>query len=710
MPLSDADFVHENSGAVTTAGTSHVVSLAGADSTVAGNTVLVFMKTGASGATPPAGFVVDKDAGTLLVVFRKSDVAAGEGLAGSTPWTFTTAGNTTSEWYVVELSNVDPVEPLDASVTATGGPSNGGTLSTGTTLLNAGLHTAVFAAFGATKVGASTESWSGYTNGFEEVVDLDSVGAQLAVARKFVTGTTGTFSTTATLATTQGGAVTSYALIVAYRSADSPIVAPLAHFVGFEWGTHGGINSHTTPSPATNMMGSLITNAGTWGTNYLIQAGSARSSNYGLRVTQAAAATSVIIGSGSLPSGSVGCNVRVVSATGTPIVFSVMNGSLQTGAQLLYDATNQKLGVRAGTTGTVSWESGTTPLNTWRWVDLRVKTNTSTWLVEWRVETGAGIYTDQAAASQTGQTPGNRCGALNVCGSATQTMTADLDDICISNSWTAYPLGPHEVKLLTVDPAGTPSVSGTSTNFSVFTANGTLAAWNAVNARNAVDEVPPTISASADGVVQTAVAASDYIEFPMATYALGPDETCVGVRMLCPEWGGTGTGTGTIGYRGWDGTTETVLIAASASYDPDSLTAISSTHPRWACAMWQSVNGWTQAELDAAAVRVGFSTDATPDMGVHAVYLEIAVGKTRSQQLFGDLASLEADPNRGGAVSITVDAAAGQDADLYYEEGGSPTTVPVTGGTSHTEQINAVFVEDTNYAALYLPPEPAPVD
>jgi hypothetical protein len=96
-------------------------------------------------------------------------------------------------------------------------------------------------------------------------------------------------------------------------------------------------------------------------------------------------------------------------------------------------------------------------------------------------------------------------------------------------------------------------------------------------------------------------------------------------------------------------------------------------------------------------------------MGVDAVYLEVAVGKTKTQQLFGNLASAEVDPTRLGAVSLTIAAPdAGGDSSLYYEESGSPTTVPVTGGTTTTQQLNAMFAEDTNYIAAYWPPEGVP--
>jgi hypothetical protein len=692
VALSDANVVQENTG-TTAAGTSHAVTLP--SGTTAGNTLVVVIYTQGTGANPPTGVVAAKAQG-VTQVFYKSDLAAGE-----TSWTFTSAGTTPTLWYATELSNIDVTTPVDATAgVTTNAIGNGGTSSTGTTALNAGLSTVAFAVFGVNVAGGS---WSGYTNGFEEVADLNAAAGQtLGVARLFENSTTRTFQSTATL--TAGGSSTADAVMVAFRAADSPIVAPLVHLLGFEWGTHGGINSHTG---STNMTSSPLTGApsGTFGTNYLIQAGSARASSYGLRIVQAGAAAYVRCGNISTSYSALGFNVRVVSATGTVVVADLNTNGLAAAAQLLYDSAATKFGVRVGSTGTTSWQSGTTALNTWVWIDLRVKTDTTTWHAEWRIETGANTYTDQTAADLTGQATVTLQATLLLGGNAAQTMTADYDDLVMSTYYVAYPLGPHQIRLLTVDPAGTPTVSGTTTNFSVFTANGTLGAWNATNARNAVDEVPPTISASADGVTQTASAATDYIEFPMSTYTLGPTEFVNGVRMLAPLWSGTGAGAGDLAIRGYDGTTETALATAS-QITPGAPTAISATVPVWRCAMWQSTNGWTQAELDAAALRVGFSGDATPDMGVEAVYLEVAVGKTRTRALFGNFASIEEDPTRLGVVSVTTTAPdAGGDSSLYYETSGSPTTVPVPDATTVTTQINAPDQPTTNYIAAYWPPE-----
>jgi hypothetical protein len=706
MPLSAENFVHENSGKITSVGTNHVVSLAGTDSTTAGNTVVVVLSTDV-GPAAPAGFVLDKQVGIYLSVYRKSEVAAGE-----TSWTFTTVGTTLSSWYVAELSGVDPVEPLDASAGTFGGgtTANGGTRSTGTAPLNAALDTVVLAGFDAQQPGSDTQSWSAYTNGFEEVADIATAGARgLAVARKFVTGQTGTFESTATFATS-GAAANTQGVLAAYRAADSPIAAPLAHIQGFGHGTHGGINSHTGADSMT--AAAFSGTGGTWGTSYLIQAASARNSNYGLQIVATGAAAYVRAGSVNAPSGSAGFDVRVVSATGTVVVASITASTGTHLAELLYDTSTSQFGIRCGTTGTVSWQSGTTALNTWVWVDIRWKTNTSTWHAEWRLETGTDTYTEQSAADLAGQATTNYY-MVELGRSSAQTMTADYANVCLSRYYVAYPLTPHQIRLLTVDPAGTPTLSGTSTNFSVFTANGTLGAWNAVNARNAVDEVPPDVSATADGVCQTAVAASDYIEFPMAAPTVAADEVIGGVRMLAAMWGGTGTGTGTVGIRGWDGTTETILVAASTSYDAGSPTVISSTEPRWECAMWQIPSGgWTATLLAAAALRFGFSTDATPDMGTDALYLEYAVRKAVAQGVFGTVGDVvvasQTNPNTLGIRSIATTTPAEHGTDVTWEVSGTPTTVSVPASGTDSQTLDAADAPTINRIDLHPDPEPTP--
>ncbi|HEY3142150.1 MAG TPA: hypothetical protein VGJ86_13525 [Acidimicrobiales bacterium] len=703
------DTIQENWGTANPGGTtSLVIPLTGGNNpggvgTTAGNTIVLFLSSpGTSVSAIPSGWGTDTAIAGALYAFRASEVAASQ-----TSWTLTLAATSSVDFsfYVAELSGVDPVVPLEVSTSATGGSkANGGTLSTGTTALNAALNTVAFAVFAADSNVSST--WSGYTGAFEEVQEVTTAAGStrnLAVARKFTT-VTETFESTATLATSGSNSTTSEALLVVYRADGSPVVAPLTHLQGFEHGTDGGGTGPTNGAAA--LYGAALSGgAGTWGTSQLVQAGSARNGGYGFRVIQSGAAAYRRIGNVGAKAGSLGWNVRVVSATGSVVVNEIVNTSLTVVAQLLYDTSTSKYGVRCGTTGTTSWQSGTTATGTWVWVDLRLKINTTTWHADWRLETATDTYTDQAAAELTGQSAAGTIGPLNAGANVAQTMTADYDDVVMSPYYTVYPLTAHQVRLLTVDVAGTPTLSGTSTNFSVFTANGTLAAWNATNARDAVDEVPPTVSASADGVCQTAVAASDYIEFPMAAPTLADDEVISGVRMLTPMWGGTGTGTGTVGVRGWDDTAETILIPASVSYDAGSPTVVSATEPYWQCAMWAQANGWTATKLAAAALRFGFSTDATPDMGCDALYLEYATRKTSARQLFGDLVSQEANPNTEGIRSVAVSPSGGYDASLHVDLDGTPTDTATPGGTVTSQTLDAEGGPNVSYVALYPPPE-----
>jgi len=692
VPVTIDSTVQSNSGhSVTSAGTFDVTLPAG---TTDGNTVLVFVaSTSATGVTAPAGFTTDKTMSVGGFFFRKSEVPAGE-----TTWTFTVSSGTTRlhSWYVEENSDIDPVEPLEGSAgpNTAAGTINGGTLTTSTTTQGAAANTV---AYGIWISNRSDATWSNYTNGFEEVFDTPS-GAnpadyQITVARKFTDASIQTYESTATLATAQGGGPVTFAAILVYRAKDAAIANPLVGIFGFDWGTHGGI---TAGGSANSLVGAQNAAVGTWGIDYSIGSSFARTTGYGLEINQTGTAAYVPLGTlkpTGTKGGCFGYDVCVVSGTGVVVVAEGGSATGTVYSQLVYDTSATKFGVRAGTTGTIQYAATTTALNTFVWLDYSVKTTSSIFEVRWRLETGTNTYTDQTTATLTGQTT-NTFYNLRAGANVAQTMKAHFDNVVMSPYYAAYPLGPHVVKLLKVDPAGTPSVSGTSTNFSVFTANGTLAAWDATNARNAVDEVPPTVSASADGVVQTAVATADYMEFPMETYTCAVDEIIAAVRALAAEWGGTGSGTGTLGMRGYDGTAEAVLIGTISSHDAGSPTVLSTVDPMWMTAMWTPSGAvWTQAKLDAAAVRIGFSNDATPDMGVHAIYLEVAIRKAKTVRQFtlenpiSATADSRVNPYSSASVSYLItNNDATRSVNFNYTGTGTPSS-PVTVGPSTSQEV-----------------------
>lgn len=701
MPLSADNFVQENSGGVSVGASSVAVTLPAG--TTAGNTLIAVINTGGvlGALTLPSGWVQDPPSfahnsteGFLFARKPPSAVTAGE-----TSWTFTGSGTLAWAWYVAEVSNLDPAGPVDASASADSSASITAsttvTRSTGTTGSNPGLSTVAIAAHGCCSGGSGVPvgTFAGHTNGFGEVAESGStasasvVNKGLSVSHLFSASTTGPFECTATYTADSGG-VSQHAFggMVVYRAADSPVVSPLTWFYGFGNGTHNGLGSSIIGS--SPLLSAII---GTVGTDLIVQTGSARSGSgaYGCRIVQAGAAKYLACGTAQFGTGQgtvvAGWPLRVQSSTGVTILaeFAPAVGTI---AQVVYDPAASKVGVRWGSGGTVSYQSGTTIAGTdYPWVSLRVSGLTGTaWHLDWSIEESGVLTAQTSPADLTGQTASSLA-QIRWGGNAAQTVTQDVTDLCLSSFYGAYPLPPHRTTILKVDPAGTPAVTGTVGNFALVTSNATGAALTSgtlTSARDAIDELPPTISASADGIVQTITAASDYIEFPMQTYTASATEVIVAVRLLACLISTTGAGAGSLGVRGWDGTAEAVLMPTSFTSTPGSGTTPSGTVPPWVGYMWNPPNGWTQAKLDAAALRFGFSTDATPDMGVHAMYLEVAVGPTRNQPLFGGTTAAEINPNNAGVVSATVTAPADLGATLRWTDpGGSGSQAVAAAGT-----------------------------
>jgi hypothetical protein len=101
--------------------------------------------------------------------------------------------------------------------------------------------------------------------------------------------------------------------------------------------------------------------------------------------------------------------------------------------------------------------------------------------------------------------------------------------------------------------------------------------------------------------------------------------------------------------------------------------------------------------LNAAALRVGFSTDATPDMGISAAYLEVAIKKlTGTRQItLEDPMSATADiyvhPYSSASVSYVItNNDATRSVNFNYSISGTPQTpVTVLPGTNQTVTVNA---------------------
>jgi hypothetical protein len=200
-----------------------------------------------------------------------------------------------------------------------------------------------------------------------------------------------------------------------------------------------------------------------------------------------------------------------------------------------------------------------------------------------------------------------------------------------------------------------------------MTANGTVAAWNATNARNAVDDVPPDLSASRDAAVCLLAHATDYAEFPAEPLDLAALGVWVrGVGWKACLWAASAT-TATLRTRIFEGTTE---IPGYPEADPG---ADNAATPVWISGVVRPTTGridWTQAKVDALAFRIG-SNDATPDIGIDMFVFEAAVVRAQQEGLFGSAGDAvyvtgQRDPDTNALIGMDI-TTVGEGATVNYE-------------------------------------------
>ena len=711
IPLNAGDILHENTGqssdassvSVSIAGALNGVGEAGSGATTAG-TKLIIMAHSGSALTTPAGFTLANNpsasGSTNIVYMYWKDVTGAE-----SSWTINvTSGTTAVQWAVWEVQRLATGAPSEGSIVdAYSGVSS--PIGTTGAFLSAGNDNFAVGAFGlrATTSQANmsslalAERTAGGGTPWGRAFDLrwateGSENFLFTLVRAFAYPT----ATPAFEATVSGnGSMSSNQAndnwvnaIMAWPSATPSRADCLDHADGFEYGI-----TPNSASPLTSRRLLDILN-GTWGTQIAVSSAAPRSGTYHMRVTQAGAAGRAGQDTNTLGTskdeGVIGAGFKINSSTGTVVLAEIAPAS-GTILQLVYDTSTTKLGLRWGSGGTPSWQTYTTPTGTYVWVDIVADgftgaTKSAQWAVDGLEEEPPANLTGQATSSLASITYG-----LN----AAQTVTFDVDDWCLSTALGDFPLGPHKVLLLTVDPAGTVTRSGgADANWNVFTANGTLGAYSSANARGAVDEVPPTISASADGVVQVTTGTTT-LTFPMDTYTLAPGEVINYVGAIFALWANSAQTanielnlTRTVG-----GANFTQLLTTATAFNPgNAAQPASSTVPSWVRGKWADTGNWLQSTLDSAQIQIGNSTDATPDIGIHVGYLIVAVRQTRTARVYGpDEEGLTVDVTMGsnGAV-VKYDITAGTKAvTLKYVKRGSEVVQNISASGTLTETISA---------------------
>ena len=170
---------------------------------------------------------------------------------------------------------------------------------------------------------------------------------------------------------------------------------------------------------------------------------------------------------------------------------------------------------------------------------------------------------------------------------------------------------------------------------------------------------------------------------------------------MVPVWAASATAA-TIAINGyWTTPADSANVSILyASADPN---ADTSSTPPWIAKMWRPTNGWDQAKLDNAQLKVT-SDDATPDIGPHAMGLEALVQLAEARPTIGDpadpVATQEIDPMSSGSIAVTVDAPADQDVTLNWSESGTPASQPVSAGGSHTEVLDAPDATVVDYVEV----------
>lgn len=197
--------------------------------TTAGSTVTVEMVGPSVYPFMPDGWEYDANDGGRMWTFRRSQVAAGEGVQGSTGWTWDTSPVPffwlwrATEWG----ADLDPVSPFEswATNTVTGIVTD---VSTGTAWATSRPNVVALASHYWSNTTGQAFNWSGHTNGFTErdqVTLISGTGYDVVSWSWLFAQATGTFECTATPNTTPQEAADLYrALVVVYAATEVEIV------------------------------------------------------------------------------------------------------------------------------------------------------------------------------------------------------------------------------------------------------------------------------------------------------------------------------------------------------------------------------------------------------------------------------------------------------------------------------------------------------
>ena len=261
----------------------------------------------------------------------------------------------------------------------------------------------------------------------------------------------------------------------------------------------------------------------------------------------------------------------------------------------------QSIGVlRAGFTSFQNY-SGSFAVNTDYWIAAFMRSDQTTFTMDWWVSTGGGSLVPQTQFTATGQTPADMTN-VRFGNNSANACIGWVDDLCVSLESEDSPIQEHSSKILVPDSIGTHNLgSGAFQKTS-----GALDGTEYLD----IQAVPP---ATASWVAQTAIDTNAYLEFGFGNHQSG--QLPVAVSFLA-FFQGSAANAYTFEVRVNDaGTissdiTATTLAKTGVTYRNG--TTVFSVSP--------GVDPWDEGDIDTVAVRFGFSSDATPNPQLFAVY------------------------------------------------------------------------------------------
>jgi len=718
MPLDASSIIQINSGsfeassgtvslgAATTAGNMVVVAVAGMSLGAGANTDFSMTGFDKNGFAPPSSW-------QTTYIFSK-----GSGAGGETSWTLnvTVNGPQQVEWTAMEVQFADlEVWPwtgfsgIYLSDAVGSGATSVSTLQTQSSSSGAYdvLGIAVHAASAASGV---IPDITGHTGNWQEQASVSrsnvARGLRMSVsARNYLS--LGPLSVTASISPASPATATMVVLVAAGAR-----LAPVVNVMcGFEFGT-------ATTLTQVGSAGDLAVFDEVAGTPEVVST-FARTGSYSLKLSATSAIENAswisgtgknLSASGLINGGFPLCFYFDGSLPGSDVeLFSIESASSSTNSvKVWYRSASQKIGVKVGT-GAEQLSDATVAANKWIGVELLYDPRTTSHTCDWYVDYDSTDATGpvlQTQATNTGMTA-DVVTRVRLGWTGNTTATVYYDDALVYSTRQAFPMGLVNIRPLRPDPGGTATTSGSSSAFNTFVSNGSMSAFTSAAAISALDEIPPVVGASADGVAQVSTDVGNYCRVPLGTYNLAPNDVARAVRMYSLGWA-AGASAGALAVRGYDGTVVPHSMGGDlvdAGFDSAAYWWLTSTFKDPSSSLSYVV---TQARLDALAIEFGASGDANPDVGILFALAEVATQPATvyiaSESGAGHTVYVRQDPLSSAIASVTAVTPSGSGGTLHGTVGGADFSVYVPPADIYVHNIGASDIGEVTSLGFAVDP------